>query len=64
MSQLFIDEELLLAVLPIYEKHLKDDFQVQDLIAELNHIAWTLSSFNAKGVAMMHAALKQKAKAK
>jgi hypothetical protein len=58
---MFIHEELLLAVLPVYKKHRKDDFQVSDLIAELNHTAWILSSFNAKGVAMLHAELKQKA---
>jgi len=55
-------EELLLAAFPIYKKYIKDGLEVSDLIAELNHLAWILSSFNAKGVAMLHAELKQKAR--
>lgn len=61
---MYIHEEILHAVLPILKKHAKDDFSVQDLIAELNHAAWHLSGLNEIGIKILRADLKKKARGK
>lgn len=46
---MYIHQEIMLAVLPIWKKYQSDGFEPADLIAEMNHAAWELSGFNAIG---------------
>lgn len=44
---MYIHEEILLAVLPLMEKH---DIGLLDLIGEMNHAAWELTPLSPAGI--------------
>lgn len=54
----YIHKEIMLAILPVYEKYKALDVTMSCIIAEMNHAAWEMSFFNDIGLQRLHQELK------